>query len=136
MKSALRFTSFCLIILFTGIWACESSSRINLTGTWNITGPRLDFDIRLEESGNFLSWWAISRQGYKDRKLEVEEFKRTENKIYIVLNEDLGIGKTTYTYDLILQNNNLMTGTSSSYTGAWSGLPPIQNKVAITFRKK
>lgn len=113
----------------------EDKMEFNINGKWNIRGDRLDFDVQIIQSGNRLQWWSLSRYGNGDTKVDVESFSIRGNSVKIILKQDLGIGPSTYTYNLQFINASLMRGTLKSYTEEWAGLPPISSITEVVVRR-
>ncbi|MEM7370673.1 MAG: hypothetical protein AAF587_18820 [Bacteroidota bacterium] len=137
MKSIIfSFVALSVLLTLTSMIPHSESSVVNLSGDWTVVGGQLNFDIRLVEDGYDLEWYSVSRTLYGEREVRVTDFDHSGSSVYIQLKEDLGMGLTTYTYKLTIQNSSLMTGTADSYTKGWNGLPPLtyHNRVTISRR--
>ena len=113
----------------------ESSSLVDLTGKWHVSGGRLNFVVDIEDYGNSAEIWQISQYGNSDRVLNVTYYSKSGNSVRIKTYEDLGVGETVSEYRLQVVDANTLRGTVTTVSGAVYGLPPVQFKNRVTFKR-
>ena len=112
-----------------------SSSQIDLTGKWRVSGGRLNYVMDIEDYGDSAEIWQISQYGNSDRVLNVTYYSKNGSSVRIKTYEDLGVGPTTYDYRLEVVNANTLRGTVVTRSSGFAGLAPLEFKDRITFRR-